>query len=67
MFKKIFPYCVLWLLPILVYIIDIIIVCVKGATMTQCICGWVSCIILSVFLAVDNIVRIYQSQKKLDE
>lgn len=67
MFKKILPYCIMWLGLILLYVLNLVIVCVKGATMARCICGLASCIILAIMLAIDNIVRVYQSEKKWEE
>ena len=65
--KTINKYGSLWLLPLAIYIFEIVWVCIKGATLTNAICGWASCISITLLLAVKCVSDIYHSQKRLEE
>ena len=65
--KTIIKYGSLWLLPLAIYIFEIVWVCIKGATLTNAICGWASCISITLLLAVRCVSDIYHSQKRLEE
>ena len=65
--KTIIKYGSLWLLPLAIYIFEIVWICIKGATLTNAICGWVCCISITLLLAVRCVSDIYYSQKRLED
>ena len=65
--KTIIKYGSLWLLPIAIYIFEIVWICIKGATLTNAICGWACCISITLLLAVRCVSDIYHSQKRLED
>ena len=65
--KTIIKYGSLWLLPLAIYIFEIVWVCIKGATLVNSICAWASCIVLLLQIAIPSVARLYKSEKKLKE
>ena len=65
--KTVIKYGSLWLLPLAIYIFEIVWVCIKGATLTNAICGWACCISITLLLAVRCVSDIYHSQKRLED
>ena len=74
MIKIIIKHSILWLIPLAIYIFEIVMVCTNGATMVSNICAWACCIVLLLQIAIPCIVRVCkseihykQAEKKLDE
>lgn len=65
--KVILKYGLLWSIIIGIYILQLILVCVNGATLINSICAWGSCIFLVLLLAINYIKRVYDSEKELND
>lgn len=55
------------LIPLCIYIFEIILVCINGPTLVNSICAWGSCIWLLLLIAIDSIKRVYDSEKELKD
>ena len=74
MCKIIIKNSLIWLLPLSIYIFEIVSVCINGATLVNNICAWVCCLALFLQIAIPCIIRVCkseikykQAEKELDE
>ena len=65
--KLIFKNSLIWMLPLAIYIFEIVFVCVTGPSLVNNICAWVSCIAMFLMVAIPSIVRLSKSQHKLKQ
>ena len=65
--KFILKQCLWWAIPLILYIIQIIFVAVNGPTLSNAICGWLSCIVVFIMLAFICISNLYDLHKKYEK
>ena len=65
--KFILKQCLMWSLPIIMYIMSIVLVCINGTTLLNTIMAWICCIILVIFMAYDSISTQYKIHKKYEQ
>lgn len=58
-FKEFLPFLIIWSIAIFMYILNIIIVSIKGANLFSNLCGWVVCIslVLVIILLEYSLIR----------
>ena len=64
MCKIIIKNSLIWLLPLSIYIFEIVFVCINGATLINNICAWVCCFVLFLQTAIPCIIRVCKSEIK---
>ena len=67
MVKIVIKNSLMWLLPLTIYILEIVLVCIKGPTLVNNICAWISCIGLLLLIAIPSIISVSKSEKRLKD
>lgn len=67
MVKIVIKNSLMWLIPLTAYILEIVLVCVKGPTLFNNICAWASCIGLLLIIAIPTIIGLSKSEKRLKD
>lgn len=67
MVKIVIKNSLMWLIPLTAYILEIVLVCVKGPTLVNSICAWASCIGLLLLIAIPTIIGLSKSEKRLKD
>jgi hypothetical protein len=65
--KFILKECLWWSVPVLMYICEIVLVCVNGPSIVTALGGWICCIFSTIIMAYETISRAYESHKKYEE
>ena len=67
MVKIVIKNSLMWLIPLTAYILELVLVCVKGPTLVNSICAWLSCIGLLLIIAIPTIIGLSKSEKRLKD
>ena len=67
MFKIIIKNSIMWLIPLAIYVFQIVLVSIKGSTLSSNICAWVCCILLLLQVAIPSIIRVCKSEIKYNK
>ena len=67
MVKIVIKNSLMWLFPLTIYILEIVLVCVKGPTLSNNICAWLSCVGLLLLIAIPSIISVSKSEKRLKD
>lgn len=57
----------MWLIPLSIYVFQIVLVSIKGTTLANNICGWSCCIALLLQIAIPSIIKVCRSEIKYNQ